>query len=352
MLEHYFYSVAQDHVVLFRVDNADDNCLPRVLISSAGASFLQALRDANVESMMVLREPNPSKHVSDDDDRSDKGNPMSPTVKADLEALRKAQHYGEVVGADISIKIKGTKPESISLEPTTMAVTLSGHDDVAAFFEVYYNRFGQTEDVDSGIETFLNLRLPRLVAPREIGPFLHASMKTLETRPVPPKGPETNIGNAAIHGPIILPSVIRRIVALAASKLSTLQPTRKDEAGRSPFTTLQPARKDEAGSSPFSPPKFPSNDDALGSRYVVLHTTIDAEKPTLAAIRVAKKRSIIHSTVLFNDIHAKESRTDREEPVCQACPQISECRSGTTLQLIVWDVSRSNVAACKMGGHL
>jgi len=266
--------------------------------------------------------------------------------------LRKAQHFGEVAGADISIKIKGTKTESMSLEPTTLAVTLSGYDDVAAFFEIYYNRLGQTADFDSGLDSSLaisqNLRLPRLIAPKEIGPFLHASMKTLDTRPVLPKGIETDIGNAAIHGPVILPSVIRRVVALAAAKLSTLQPTGKDEAGRSPFSTLQPTRKDEAGSSPYSP-KIPSSDEALGSRYLVLHTAVDIEKPSLATIRATKKGNIKHSTVMFNDIHAKESPTD-SEPTCTPCTKISECRTGTTLQLIVWDVSRSNVAACKMGG--
>jgi hypothetical protein len=256
---------------------------------------------------------------------------MSPTVKADLEALRKAQHFGEVAGADITIKIKGTKADTMRLEPTNLAVTLSGHDDVASFFEVYFNRFGQVhDDVDDDASCF---RLPKLIAPKELGPFLHASMNTLETRPVLPKGSETDIGNAAIHGPLILPSVIRRVVALSASKLSTLRSTRNDDAGSSPFLS-----------------KSPSNEDALpaGSHYVVLHA-VGEEKPTLATIK-SKKNAIKHSTILFNDIEANKVPTKSDEPAYRASSQIPECRWGTTLQLIVWDVSRRNVAACKMGG--
>jgi len=335
ILDYYFYCVTKDHVALFRVDNLANKALPRVLVSSAGESFLEDLRAVKVESMTVLKEPNPSKHLLSDTNLSNKGNPMSPTVKADLDALRKAQHFGEVAGADISIKMKTSKSEKpTSEESSKLAITLSGYDDVAAFFEVYYNRFGQThDDIASEDPTTLHRCLPDIFAPKELGPFLHGTMKSLQAFPVRPKGSDTNVGNATIRGPVILPSVTRRLIALAVTKLSAIHPTGKERTESTPFS-----------------PTLPPNEDAAGSCYVVLHAT-DDEKSTLDTVKSlqSKKRSTKYATTMFNGIETNKTRKDMDSRLDESTTTISECRSGTTLQLIVWDVSRSTVAACKMG---
>lgn len=376
LLDYYFYCVAADHVVLFRVDPSHDDeemsstfLEPRVLISSSGEPFLHALRDAHVENMVVLKDAETSKDedaLVDDAAKKDPKTVMSPTVKADLEALRKAQHFGEVAGADISIKIRGNRTETASkaADPSdsTLAVTIVGYDNVAAFFEVYFNRLGNVHDEwDTSIRNLSVSphHLPRLVAPKELGPFLHASMKSLQARPVQSKRAEESIstsdsGNATIRGTLILPSITRQVVGLVASRLAALHPPKVQASGKNnPLT-------DAAVTSPLK-------DDALqaGSHYVVLHVLKDEDKPSLAGIKNPKQQlkrtGLKHSTILFNGVGGKEKMglaknddKDEEGSPLRSRPMIaggemSQCQGGTSLQLIVWDVSRTKVAACKVG---
>ncbi|CAB9516134.1 expressed unknown protein [Seminavis robusta] len=81
-----------------------------------------------------LPAPTPSKTTSPSDSST------SPCVKAELAALRRAQVFGETVGADVSVSIKpkaiaGPKVSLGSLPP----LVVTGWDDCAAFFEVYLN---------------------------------------------------------------------------------------------------------------------------------------------------------------------------------------------------------------------
>ena len=53
-----------------------------------------------------------------------------------------------------------------------------------------------------------------------------------------------------------------------------------------------------------------------------------------------KEETIVEkATNLFNDIHGDDD-DDADPP---------ECRRGTSLQLIVWDLANRDAAACKMG---
>jgi hypothetical protein len=338
ILDYYFYCVSDDHVVLFRVDATADHFLPRVLVSSCGESFLQSLRDTGVDTMKVLEDPITHSNATKGSEKDDRQKPMSPTVKADLEALRKAQAYGEVAGADVSIKIKTkTKENKPMAQPKDLAITISGVDDVASFFEVYLNRLGWVKETIG--DALLPRSLPKLISPREMGPFWHASLKSLETRPVKPsKEAQRTSGIVEIQGAVVLPSMIRRLVALSASKLSVLHSKSSGLPDAAPLTIRSPSREDPAAAK-------------AGSHYVVLHaveeeqTSLKTTKTPSRELRSAK-RGVRRESILFNDI---EKGILDEEAVGLTDKKLPECRSGTTLQLVVWDVSRSNVAACKVG---
>lgn len=341
ILDYYFYCVSDDHIVLFRVDATKEHFTPRVLISKCGDTFLQLLRDSGVETMKVLEDPLTNSSDADKgNEKEDKQKAMSPTVKADLEALRKAQAYGEVAGADVSIKIKTkTKDHKPTEQPKDLAITVSGYDDVASFFEVYLNRLGMVKEMN-GDNNCLRVCLPKLICPREIGPVWHASWKSLETRPVKPvKGVQGTSGIVEIEGSFVLPSMIRRLVALSASKLTMLHAKSSGPSEEAaPLTIRSPSREDPATAK-------------AGSQYVVFHAVEEEEtilKTTKPTSRVAQsgEKGVGRASILFNEID-KGFSDDKAGGLTNK--KLPECRSGTTLQLIVWDISRSNVAACKVG---
>ncbi len=320
VLNHYFYAVSEEHVVLFRVDIVNHQCQPRVLLSKCGEHFRQALRDSGIDTMTVLKEPISPSAAKD----KNKDNPMSPTVKADLEALRKAQAFGEVAGAEVAIKIKAHKKGEKLAASQSLAITLAGYDNVASFFEVYFNRFGRVQDKDDVVpRTF-----PKLFCPIELGPFWHSSFKVLEVYPVKPKAMEAiPNGILEVHGAVILPSLIRRLLALSASKLSVLHSNHPTES--SPLTIRSPLK------------------EKAGSHYVVLHT-VEEEESILVRPKASKK-GMERASILFNSIDINNDVEEEGDSDGVTNQSLSECRSGTTLQLIVWDISRRNVAACKVG---
>lgn len=311
-------------MVLFRVDVVNDVCQPRVLLSKCSEPFRQMLRDHGVESMTTLKEPTPYEPVK----AATKNHLMSPTVKADLEALRKAQAFGEVAGAEVSIKIKARKKGSNAVVvPQNLAITLAGHDDVATFFEVYFNVLGRVQETQE-VEGFR--LLPKLVCPRRLGPFWHSSLEFLHARPVKPESVETMpSGILEIQGDVILPCLIRRLVALSASQLSSrLQSIPSTES--EPLTIRSPSK------------------DGVGSHYMVFHT-IEEAKRNLTRMK-SLTLGLERTSILFNGIDIPKDVQDVGSPSKKKTDDpISECRTGTTLQLIVWDISRSKVVACKVG---
>ena len=70
---------------------------------------------------------------------------LSPGVKSDLEALRRAQAFGEAAGADVFVKIKKTHPglqqeQDEPKQKLPKALRVSKWDNVLLFFEVYLNQ--------------------------------------------------------------------------------------------------------------------------------------------------------------------------------------------------------------------
>lgn len=320
VLDHYFYCISEDHVVLFRIDYGTDHWQPRVLLSKCGEPFRQVLRDSGVERMEVLQEPQSTQTLKE----KVKNHVMSPTVKADLEALRKAQAFGEVAGAEVSIKIKPHKKDSKPSANQSMAITVVGMDNVAAFFEVYFNRLGRVQERDDE----LTRTLPTLICPRGLGPFWHASLDFLEARPVKPKTSETmHNGILEIQGSVILPSVIRQLVALSARKMHLLHAERPAES--SGWTIRSPSK------------------EKAGTHYVVVHA-VEEEESILARSKVNKNRMELAS-LLFNNVAMHRNLESEGHLVGNTNFSISDCRSGTTLQLVVWDLTRKDVAACKVG---
>jgi len=94
----------------------------------------------------------------------------SPSIVAELVALRREQAMGKTVGADISFKtVAKAKNRKTRISPRRLPpLVISGEDDCACFAEWYLNSYGAlTQDPNP---------LPVLLS-RSVGPFLHASLK-------------------------------------------------------------------------------------------------------------------------------------------------------------------------------
>jgi hypothetical protein len=309
ILDCYCYCMAEDHLVLFRVDATAESpyYAPRVLISSCSDQFQDELKKTGVSQITYLDDGTPQN--APPGKQSDL--PMSPTVKADLEALRRAQAYGHVAGADVSIKFqtkKTSQPASLSTQQQMAPVTVSGFDDVWCFFEVYLNSFGR-------VKTDASEALPTLVC-RGLGPFLHSSMKSLKVYPVKhQKGAEGNDSGAVEIEGMILPCTIRKLVGSSAARLTS-------------FVEQQSPKKKVVPLAIRSPLK----DDNAGSHYIVLHSIAESGN-SLGA----------NDSHLFNGL---KDNTDSSS----TSSQVLECRQGSGLQLVVWDISRKQVVACKVEG--
>lgn len=364
LLDCYFYGVAEDHVVLFRVDAASHKhgYVPRVLLSASEDSFLQDLRGlVGIENIAVLKDPiqewlATKQQQKDEELRQKQALPMSPTVKADLEALRKAQAYGEVAGADVSIKIKAKKNDPANTQDSPkqqQGITVVGYDNVAAFFEVYFNRLGQVMNCDHQSRR----RLPQLFCPRELGPFMHGSLKSLQVRPVKVANEKSNekssspsmvTGTVEIQATVILPSIIRRLVALSASTLIQLHSVTSAE-GISPDTSAPLAIR-----SPSR--EVDGVHHQAGSHYFVLHASDDnkaGEHTRIEQPLTIKQGGVEQASLLFNGIRQqkapKEEMPQLDSRLENDKKELHEFQTGKSLQLVVWDISRSNVAACKVG---
>ena len=403
VLDTYFYCIGQDHSVLFRIDDdrhGDNNkrtngesgkAVPMVLVSSTSDAFRKQLELNGMdlihnidseESFQLLesiqeRESRVRKKISAATAAAMQKNKgffdnvlLSPGVRADLEALRRAQAFGESAGADVFVKLKKSGAASEDgvkgNEILPKAIRVSGWDNIALFLEVYINLFGDTMSTDdnpvtapfsSHISKASRKRLPLLICPntKGFGPFEHASLRRLRLFPaeripttennIPEKKNETEQpkachGNAMEIGGILLPCTIRKLLLVTRNRIL-------DDAKRaSPNNSLQV----QGGNNRLTSEVQSKNNDSDCSRYVVLHST----RPAIFNSHKESSQSWIvglNGSLIFNqgkEGTTKTKSTTENHVSGKVANHIFECLHGKVVSMAVWDTSREEVAACKL----
>ncbi len=349
VLDTYFYCVGQDHSVLFRLETGSDpdsdDFKPVVLVSSTSESFRNKLESNGIDidqgfqllESIQERESRERKRIIAATVAASKSKRIfqnvTQDVQADLEALRRAQAFGEQAGADVMVRVKkkgdDDDKDDTEKEKLPKAIQISGWDNASLFLEVYLNLFGDTmvDETDTSRNSKPKL-LPLLICPntKDFGAFEHASLKRLSLFPAEglpsnnleekKKEPRTN--DMEIHG-IILPCALRKILLVARNRI------------------LQDEKTLSVSSS-----RNPQKDDSDTSRYVVLHSS----RPTILNSHKELPKSWIggmNGSLIFN-----QGKTRKDEKNGSQENQMFECSYGNVVSMAVWDTSREEVAACKL----
>jgi len=300
----------------------------------------------------------------------------SPMVEDELAALRRAQVFGQTVGADVTITVKpkpatGPKIDLQSVPP----LYVIGFDDCAAFFGVYLNlsssccvpfNTGAEKNADdrdkknrgNNLNMTAHWKLPDdvpLLVCRNIGPFLHSTMKSLTVRGNPhtlPTNVESNSTNTdspldnqqdyaslEIQGGPILPCAILDCF-LGLTQL--MQADQQLHPLSSPFKT-DPATNDEEQ----------EEEVMVGSHNLILRAfpsqveRRDEDRPSARTGIVGSGRAEtlnytpnVASSVVDDVVDSEQ----KEEPIL--CPD--QIRSEHVLGMIVWDIFHPHAMAYKM----
>lgn len=301
LLDAYFYCVARDHVVVFRIEELKGRHVtkrysPRVIVSNFTKFFRETLERMGVENIELFHEKRRGVAGESAKATTKTPSPMSPTLKADLEALRRAQAYGENTGADVFVKQQKRNSQKSATDYEKLPLCVSGPEDVSLFFEVYLNLLGSIVPPCVKQEA-----LPTIYC-RNVGPFLHASMKSLKVRPV--KSRDTD--SIEMEG-MILPCAIRKVVGHLATvflKGAAQQQCLED--------------KDEGKSG-----------------YMVIQAVTEGEDNQSC-------RSLKDSSRFNGWVNASR----KEQPMSAGGNH--ECGNSKAVHLVVWDASSKNVVACNI----
>ena len=396
-MDCYFYCVARDHVVLFRLSNPqrgtngtiEDGCkvpTPEVIISYASPALEERLIQMGIEKVESLA-PNITQLMGTDTQESvlspiDKGtqlkrpdaggtllSPMSPTlVQAELEALRKAQVHGETAGADVSVKIrKGNNENSNSNKGPdagdicTGPLLLSGLDDVGAFFEIYFNTqgrlatfIGEASKVNTQATTKpRTLQQPQdvpLILCRSLGPFANATQKSLSVFPAEsPTERKENDGNGVnrnrssyaafeIEGDsVILPCSLRSMVGIMTSELI--------------------AHSQLSGLAGSESNNHKQHSESVGSHHMILHLSTERPASISFAAVAAKSAKIAAKEKDYSGAwtktsawlnHSRESFRDALPAMPGSTKSVENCPPGSVVPLLVWDITRKGEVAYKL----
>jgi len=292
--EHaYFYVIAheENQVILFRPTKVTTLGIltPVILFSSSSIEFRTKLISRGLTLYFPQGETfrEPSLNVSSDEIKKSEDS----SVEADLEALRKAQVFGENPGVHVNVKKMRTKRVSRGNVDIPL-LYISGYDDCASFFTVFLNR-----DIDT--------KHPILLS--RLGPFQNATQKSLIQfrRQVV----QEDIGHIELRGPI-----------LPCATIALLQAT---------AICMQQKKKDEAN---LEDAILQKEDTELGSYYFVIQT-----------------KNIIQNTTTYTwngqfnlSVSMNNCLADDKDPISD----ISGRQKGA--DLFVWDISRPNVKAFKL----
>jgi hypothetical protein len=334
----YFYACGKGHTILFRVgiqqcvdnddnlvteerDRDDIKLVPEIVITSSTRQTREKLRSMGVKLVLLERweeaqgefqESIIDSAQSQAKDRN--GVDASPAVKAELAALRRAQVYGQTVGADVSITTKPRSNVRFRSPKGIPPLVVSGEDDCAAFFEVYLNSLGQ---IGSGTPqawhaSDLPHDVPRLLC-RKLGPFLHSSMQSLDLKKKRSDSLAKSGGSSSeehvsieLRG-ILLPCAVRDLICAIINGML--------------------ASETEINS-------------AESQNLIVRTTTYDGEE--LQAIQGAIGS---HSSTWLN---SKANVWGRLQEGHEDGKAVQQCRYGEVLMMAVWDSIRPSALAYKL----
>ncbi|KAG7344017.1 hypothetical protein IV203_022025 [Nitzschia inconspicua] len=331
LMDTYFYVLGVDHIVLFRIGmigNDGTSYVPAVVVSRTDSTFREKLQTLGVGTIQIL-ETEKEEQARENSSKTAKSrklfpaenptNPLlSPSVNADLEALRRAQVFGESAGADVYVKIKKPiRAPKVGEQPYKYKpMRICGWDDVQLFFEVYLNTLGSISPSFLAFDE--TMRLPTLMCHKVMGPFENSTMKRLGVFPSPP---ETNGSSGEIDGQDpatgvslevcgpILPCVARKLLLVGRNYLL------KDEANR----PSMPVETEDDSRAPDV------------SRYIVLQ-----QQRTTKAKRRSYDRTM--DSLVLNQGTTADTTSE----------MLLECPIGKSFSMAVWDSSRQDVVACKL----
>lgn len=220
----YFYATTSKQVILFRSKAARNEVLPMIAFSCSTREFRSKLQARGVKMYILrgstgletfhdsLRDPKPN-GLSKELDEVD-GNPQAESlVNTDLEALRKAQVYGETAGADVTVKAPSKRRQN----GQAPALFVMGYDDCAAVSTVLLNH---VHDVAN--EPLIMSRL---------GPFQNGILKSLVV-----SKQRTGTENAFVDllGPILpcmMPSLAKAAASVMRHHAANGSPMRDTDSG-------------------------------------------------------------------------------------------------------------------------
>ena len=109
---------------------------------------------------------------------------------------------------------------------------------------------------------------------------------------------------------------------------------------------LPQARLPAPSATPLEPQQQKDEPDA--SRYVVLHSM--RSRPTTTSNKQLSKSLIegLSGTVLFNQGKRRKKNLGDPNKNGENQNPVFECTSGKVVSMAVWDISREEVAACKL----
>jgi hypothetical protein len=337
----YFYACGKGHTILFRVgiqqssghdkddddlvtedrDRDDIKLVPEIVITSSTRQTREKLRSMGVKLVLLERweeaegefqESIIHSAQSQADER--KGVDASPAVKAELAALRRAQVYGQTVGADVNITTKPRTNMRLRSPKGIPPLVVSGEDECAAFFEVYLNSLGQ---IGSGTPqawhaSDLPHDVPRLLC-RKLGPFLHSSMQSLDLKKKRADSLAKSDGSSDEHVSIelrgiLLPCAMRDLICAVINGMLASE------------TEINNAESSQ--------------------NLIVRTSTYDGQE--LQAIQGAIGS---HSSVWLN---SKADVWGHLREGYENVKAVQQCRYGEVLMMAVWDSTRPSALAYKL----
>ena len=172
----YFYATTCDQVILFRATVVREEVLPMIVLSSTTVELRTKLRTRGIkyyvlrgsrspvifdESLYGSKQHGGVKEMSTSDEKKEES-----MVDTDMEALRKAQAYGETAGADVTVK--GSSRRNVQRPGDAPPLYVLGHDDCGAFSTIFLNQRCDSEPLlMSRMGSFQNSTMKSLVVARQ-----------------------------------------------------------------------------------------------------------------------------------------------------------------------------------------
>jgi hypothetical protein len=309
----YFYATnSSSQVVLFRAAVLQGEVVPIVALSATTKEMRDKLHargvtlymldgsepfdEADYETSGGTVEPKDSLANPDDDNKEEES-----IVHSDMEALRKAQAFGETAGADVTFKATSKRT---SLRPVNVpSMYLRGHDDCGAFSTLFLN-----QSHENGELWCLMSRM---------GSFPHATMKSLVI-----SKQRVNEENASIEilGPI-LPCAIPALTGATANSMRCHQ-----------LSMDKTANEDESG---------------LGTHYFVLQVQKRGDS------EFSRDKNCGLKVTMNSSVVTTGSNTEQQIFEESGMMELRDvCGSGDRFDVVVWDISRPTVATYKLEAAL